>query len=77
MINLQKLPYCPCGNRPILKRKPFGIDLVPEYVIECSCGERGINGKTKGNAVYGWIRRKQLREAISFILQKPEFNCAP
>jgi hypothetical protein len=55
---------CECGRKPILKGVPTGPELGRGYVIECPCGEVGVNAKTKGGAQYGWIRRRQVREAL-------------
>lgn len=66
MINIT----CQCGKRPILKRKPFGRENKMELIYECPCGERGINAPTKNGAIYGWIRRKQLRELINWRLSQ-------
>jgi hypothetical protein len=57
---------CKCGCRPIFKRIPGGPELKIEFIYECSCGERGINAPTKDGALYGWVRRNQLRDLINW-----------
>jgi hypothetical protein len=54
-----------CGRKPILQLQR-GVD-APTFIYVCVCGERGINGPTRESAVYGWKRRRQVREARRYL----------
>ena len=61
---------CTCGKAPIFKRSVGGPDLRPEYRFECVCGESGIAGSNKTEAVYRWRRRTQVRAALARVRER-------